>query len=123
MPCLGSVASTWRFRVCGLPSATGRRGQPCTTTPRYRGGAENAGHPECLLHLAELEFIDCHQRMVERRVRAARFPAVRSLYTFDFPAIPSLNKAMVMELARCEYVLRRENVIAVGNSDTGKTAK
>ncbi len=43
------------------------------------------------------------------------------LYTFDFPAILSPNKAMVMELARCEYVVRRENVIAVGNSDTGKT--
>jgi DNA replication protein DnaC len=28
---------------------------------------------------------------------------------------------MVLELARCEYVARRENVIAVGNSGTGKT--
>ena len=52
---------------------------------------------------------------------AARFPAVKSLDTFDFPAIPSLNKALVMELARCEYIERRENVIAVGNSGTGKT--
>ena len=29
--------------------------------------------------------------------------------------------ALVMELARCEYIQRRENVIAVGNSGTGKT--
>ena len=35
--------------------------------------------------------------------------------TFDFPAIPSMNKVLVMELARCEYTQRRENVIAVGN--------
>jgi hypothetical protein len=28
---------------------------------------------------------------------------------------------LVLELARCEYVARRENVIAVGNSGTGKT--
>ena len=33
----------------------------------------------------------------------------------DFPAIPSMNKALVMELARCEYIERRDNVIAVGN--------
>ena len=78
--------------------------------------AENADHPQYLLRLAELELIDRHQRMVERRIRAARFPAVKTLDTFDFPAIPSLNKAMVMELARCEYIQRRENVIAVGNS-------
>ena len=83
--------------------------------------AENVDHPQYLLRLAELELIDRHQRMVERRIRAARVPAVKSLDTFDFPAIPSVNKTLVMELARCEYVQRRENVIAVGNSGTGKT--
>ena len=83
--------------------------------------AEGVDHPQYLLRLAELELIDRHQRMVERRIRAARFPAVKSLDSFDFPAIPSLNKALVMELARCEYIQRRENVIAVGNSGTGKT--
>ena len=48
-------------------------------------------------------------------------PAVKSLDSFDFTAIPSLNKALVLELARSEYVTRRENIIAVGNSGTGKT--
>ncbi len=57
----------------------------------------------------------------ERRIRAARFPAVKSFDTFEFTAIPSLNKMLVLELARCEYVLRRENIIALGNSGTGKT--
>ena len=83
--------------------------------------AEGVDHPEYLLRLAELELIERHQRMVERRIRAARFPAVKSPDTFDFPAIPSVNRALVMELARCEYIRRRENVIAVGNSGAGKT--
>ena len=83
--------------------------------------AEGVDHAEYLLRLAELELIDRHQRMVERRIRAAHFPTVKSLDTFDFPAIPSVNKALVMELARCDYVQRSENVIAVGNSGTGKT--
>ena len=83
--------------------------------------AEGVDHPQYLLRLAELELIDRHQRVVQRRIRAARFPAVKSLDTFDFPAIPSANKQLVMELARCEYIQRRENVIAVGNSGTGKT--
>jgi DNA replication protein DnaC len=59
--------------------------------------------------------------MVERRIKEAKFPAVKSLDSFDFLALPSLNKVLVLELARSEYVLRRENVIAVGNSGTGKT--
>ena len=83
--------------------------------------AEGVDHPQYLLRLAELELIDRHQRMVERRIRSARFPAVKTFDTFDFTAIPSVNKALVMELARCEYVQRRENVIAVGNSGAGKT--
>ena len=83
--------------------------------------AEGVDHPQYLLRLAELELIDRHQHMVDRRVRTARFPTVKSLDTFDFTAIPSVNKQLVMELARCEYIQRRENVIAVGNSGTGKT--
>ena len=78
-------------------------------------------HPRYLLRLAELELIDRERRMVERRIRQARFPAVKSLDTFDFAALPSLNKMLVLELARSEYILRRENVIALGNSGTGKT--
>ena len=40
--------------------------------------------------------------MVERRIKAAKFPAVKSLDSFDFTAFPDLNKAQVMELARSE---------------------
>jgi DNA replication protein DnaC len=46
---------------------------------------------------------------------------VKSLDSFDFTAIPSLNKSLVLELARGEYIARRENIIALGNSGTGKT--
>ena len=83
--------------------------------------AHPPGHPRYLLRLIELELIDRERRTIERRIRAARFPAVKSFDTFDFAAIPDLNKMLVLELARCEYVLRRENVIALGNSGTGKT--
>ena len=83
--------------------------------------AEGVDHPDYLLRLSELELIDRHHRMVERRIRAARFPTVKSLDTFDFLAIPSVNKQLVLQLARCEYIDRRENVIAMGNSGTGKT--
>lgn len=78
-------------------------------------------HPRYLLRLVELEPIDRERPTVERRIRAARFPATESLDTFDFTAIPSLNKMLVLELERSHYILRRENIIAPGNSGTGKT--
>ena len=79
---------------------------------------EGADHPDYLLRLSELELIDRHHRMVDRRIKAARFPTTKSLDTFDFLSMPSLNKALVLELARCEYIERCHNVIVVGNSGT-----
>ena len=86
-----------------------------------RCAAENIDHIRYLLRLSELELIERERRMVERRIKAAKFPAVKSLDSFDFKAIASLNKALVTELARCEYIERRENIIALGPSGTGKT--
>jgi DNA replication protein DnaC len=74
-------------------------------------------HVRYLLRLAELELIERERRMVERRIRAARFPAVKGIDSFDFTAIPSLNKMLVTELARGEYILRRDNIIALGPSE------
>ena len=82
---------------------------------------EGCDYPAFLLRLAEREMIDRERRMIERRIKAAKFPAVKSLDSFDFKAIPALNKMQVLELARCEWIERRENVIALGPSGTGKT--
>jgi DNA replication protein DnaC len=82
---------------------------------------DGVDHSRYLLQLAELELIDRERRMVERRIKAAKFPAVKSLDSFEFKAMPSLNKMLVLELARCEYINTHENIIAVGNSGTGKT--
>ena len=45
----------------------------------------------------------------------------KSLDSFDFKVIASLNKVLTMELARCEFIDKRQNVIALGPSGTGKT--
>lgn len=82
---------------------------------------EGADYVRYLLRLCELELLDRESRAVERRIRAARFPVVKSLDSFTFRVLPSLNKVLVLELARCEYIHRKENVLALGNSGTGKT--
>ena len=82
---------------------------------------EQADYPGYLLRMAELELLERERRAIERRIRQARFPVVKTMDSFDFLAIPSLNKTMVLELARCEFLARRENVLLLGNSGTGKT--
>ena len=69
--------------------------------------AEGIDHVRYLTRLTELVLIDRERRMVERRIKSAKFPAVKSLDSFNFKAIPSLNKMMVLELARCDWIERR----------------
>ena len=66
-----------------------------------QAAAEGLDHVQFLARLIELEMIDRERRMIERRIKAAKFPAVKSLDSFDFKAIPALNKMQVLELARC----------------------
>jgi DNA replication protein DnaC len=82
---------------------------------------ERADYQTYLLRLAEVETADRERRAAERRVKAARFPVIRTLDTFDFAAQPALNQELVRELMRGEYLDRRENVLFIGNSGTGKT--
>lgn len=82
---------------------------------------DGADYATFLLRLTERELIDREQRAAERRVKAAKFPVVKTLDTFDFKAQPSINNALVRELMTGEYIDRRENVLLIGNSGTGKT--
>lgn len=82
---------------------------------------ENTDYSRFLLQLAELELIEREKRGTERRVKGAGFPVRKTLDSFEFPVLPSLNKQLALELARCEYIGKYENVLAVGNSGTGKT--
>ena len=82
---------------------------------------ERADYQRFLLRLAERELADRERRAAERRVKAAKFPVVKTLDSFDFSAQPSINQELVRELASGEYMDRRENLLLVGNSGTGKT--
>ena len=86
-----------------------------------RCARENVDHLGFLLQLCELELLDRERRAAARRLKAARFPTPKGLDGFDFTAAPSVNKPLILELMRCEYIDRRENVILVGGSGSGKT--
>ena len=53
--------------------------------------SEGHDHVRFLARLVELELIDRDRRMVERRIKAAKFPVIKGLDSFDFKAIPKLN--------------------------------
>jgi len=86
-----------------------------------RCARENVDHTGYLLQLTEQELIERERRAAERRLKAAKFPTVKTLESFDFTAQPSINKTLVVELMRCVYLDHRENILIVGSPGTGKT--
>ncbi len=82
---------------------------------------ERTDYPTYLLRLAERELIDRELRSTERRIKSAKFPVPKTLETFDFSAQPSINEPLIRELMAGEYMDRRENVLLIGNSGTGKS--
>jgi DNA replication protein DnaC len=82
---------------------------------------ENADYEEFLLRLAQREVTERECKGVLRRIKEARFPAEKDLSAFDFAAVPSLNKKQVLELSRCDYISKRENIVLAGPPGTGKS--
>jgi len=57
----------------------------------------------------------------ERQVRKACFPVVKTIESFNFAAQPSIDEGLVRTLLQGKYIERRENIVIVGKSGTGKT--
>ena len=82
---------------------------------------DRSSYPQYLMRLVERELIDRERRATERRIKEAQFPVIKTLDSFDFNAQPSINQSLVRELMRGEYLSKKENILLVGNSGTGKT--
>jgi DNA replication protein DnaC len=82
---------------------------------------EAQDHIAFLLRLTERELIEREQRAAQRRIKAAKFPVLKTLDTFQFDQQPSINRPLVVELMRGEYLEKQENILLMGNPGTGKT--
>jgi len=81
----------------------------------------NEDHVRFLLALAEQEIAQREQNRLVQRIKTAHFPVTKELADFDFSALPTLNKAQILDFARGEYIAKREALILIGNPGLGKT--
>lgn len=81
----------------------------------------NLTHEQYLHALAELEVQSRDSNAKTQRIRQAKFPTPKTLEQFEFSAVPSLNKPLILKLAQGEYIQKAENVILGGSSGTGKS--
>jgi DNA replication protein DnaC len=81
----------------------------------------NQTYDQYLFALAEYEVAQRERNQQAQRIKLARFPVVKDLTNFDFSCLPNLNKQLVLDLARGEYIQKVEPILMVGNPGLGKT--
>ena len=82
---------------------------------------EGPSHTELLEHLLGKEVGSEREARIERRISTSRLPERKTLEAFDWAFQPSLDKSAILELARLDFVRRRENVVITGKPGTGKS--
>ncbi len=104
------------LKTLGLPAVAASWERLALEAERKR-----QAHPEYLAELAHLEVNQRRERRIERLIREARFPVLKTLDGFDFASQPSIDKDEILELARCDFLAEKRNVVLVGPVGTGKT--
>jgi len=79
------------------------------------------GYDEFLLDLTTIELQSRTENRLQRRIKEAKYPLMKTLEGFDFAAVPDLDIRLIRELADCEYIREHRNTILLGRSGTGKT--
>jgi DNA replication protein DnaC len=103
-------------KVLHLPTVAAQCAQLAEQAVRER--RTHLGFLEALLQ-TELE--DREHRLVERRIREAHLPRMKTLEEFDFSQCPKVSPQQIHELAEGGYIARAEPIIFIGDSGTGKT--
>ena len=76
---------------------------------------------DVLIELLETEYRYQQERRLEGRIKRARLPWPWTIDTFPFKEQPGINKAQVMGLAKLTFIERKENIIFIGKTGTGKS--
>ena len=60
-------------------------------------------------------------RRIDRLIKQAKFPLIKSIADFDFSKIEELNKHQILSYCEGNFLSKKENLIFIGNPGTGKT--
>lgn len=57
----------------------------------------------------------------KRRIKAATFPSLKTLDEFDMTRLENVSESTVRQLASCDFIKQRQNIVMIGNPGSGKT--
>jgi DNA replication protein DnaC len=78
-------------------------------------------HVEYLTQLIQGEFSERQQRQIQRCLKNARFPILKTLQQFSWDWPKKINRLQIQNLFRMEFIDQKANVLLLGNVGIGKT--
>lgn len=82
---------------------------------------ERPGHSSLIEHILAHEVARKRESRIERRIRTSGLVERKTLEAFEWDFQPSLDKDFILELARLDFVRRRDDVVITGKPGTGKS--
>ena len=79
------------------------------------------GFDDFLVSLMRAELENRQDGNRKRKIRSARFPYTKTLEEFDFSYLEHVSEAQIRQLASCDFISQKQNVVMIGNPGTGKT--
>lgn len=83
--------------------------------------APGDGYDKFLCQLMKLEALHRQEAGQRRRIKKARFPVMKTLDEFDYSRLEHVSQSLIWELASCDFIKNRQNIVMVGNPGSGKT--
>ena len=79
------------------------------------------GYDKFLCELMKLELSQRQEAGQRRRIKKAGFPIMKTLDEFDYTRLEHVSESFIWEIAACDYIKKRQNIVMIGNPGAGKT--
>ena len=79
------------------------------------------GYEQFLIELMKQELAERSATGQKRRIKAAKFPSLKTLDEFDMTRLENVSESTIRQLASCDFIKQRQNIVMIGNPGSGKT--
>jgi DNA replication protein DnaC len=81
----------------------------------------NKSYEEFLISLMKMELDSRMESSQRRKIKSANFPYIKTIDELESNRFEHITEAFIHELASCDFVSKRQNIVMIGNPGTGKT--
>lgn len=82
---------------------------------------KNQGYEDFLIALMRVELDSRQESTRRRKIKSAGFPYLKTIDELDLSRFEHMDNSFVQELASCNFISKRQNIVMIGNPGTGKT--